>query len=89
MVICRMKRHEAVTCLKEITNTCANMSPDAVALYSSKPDDSLSEGYQVHIKTALDDETEQQMRNIAKKHSLTLKEEKGKVIIYKPKESNK
>jgi hypothetical protein len=84
-----LKRHEAVTCLKEIANNCSNMSPDSVTLYNSKPDDSLSTGYQVHIKTVLDDETKQQLQNIAEKHSLALKEEKGKVVIYKPKELTK
>lgn len=39
----------------------------------------------MHIKTFLDNETKQQIRNIAKKFSLALKEEEGKVVIYKPK----
>jgi len=86
MVICGMKRNEAVTYLKEITNTCTNMSPDAVALFDSRPDDPDSTGYQVHIKTVLDNETKQRLQNIAEKHSLALREEKGKVIIYQPKE---
>ena len=85
MVICRMKRHEAVAFLKEITNTCENMSPDSVILFHSKMDEQNSTGYQVHIKTVLDSETKQQIRNIAEKHSLALKEEKGKLVIYKPK----
>ena len=79
-----MNRHEAVAFLKEIINTCENMSPDSVALIHSM-DDQNSTGYQVHIKTVLDSETKQQLRNIAEKHNLVLKEEKGKVIIYKPK----
>jgi biotin-(acetyl-CoA carboxylase) ligase len=79
-----MKRHEAVAFLKEITNTCENMSPDSVALFHSM-DDQNSIGYQVHIKTVLDSETKQQIRSIAEKYSLALKEEKGKVVIYKPK----
>jgi hypothetical protein len=48
-------------------------------------DEQNSTGYQVHIKTVLDSETKQQIRNIAEKHSLALKEEKGKLVIYKPK----
>ena len=89
MVICRMKRHEAVTFLKEITNTCGSMSPDSVTLFRSKMDDQDSVGYQVHIKTVLDSETKQQVRNIAEKYSLALREEEGKVVIYKPKEATK
>jgi hypothetical protein len=81
-----MKRNEAITCLKEITNTCTNMSLDSITLFNSKPDDPQSTGYQMHIKTVLDNETKQRLQNIAKKHSLALREEKGKVIIYQPKE---
>ncbi len=83
-----MKRHEAVAFLKEITNTCENLSPDSVTIFNSM-DDQNSVGYQVHIKTVLDSETKQQIRNIAEKHSLAFKEEKGKVVIYKPKEATK
>ena len=84
-----MKRHEAVTCLREINDTCKNMSPDSVTLFYSKPDDQLSTGYQVHIKAVLDSETKQQVRRITEKHSLALKEEKEKVVIYQPKEITK
>ncbi len=84
-----MNRHEAVTYLKEITNTCTNMSPNAVALFDSRPDDPDSTGYQVHIKTILDNETKQRLQNIAEKHSLALREENGKVVIYQPKEVTK
>jgi hypothetical protein len=89
MVICGMKRNEAVTCLKEITITCTNMSPDSITLFNSKPDDLDSTGYQVHIKTVLDNETKQRLQNIAEKHSLALREENGKVVIYQPKEVTK
>ena len=85
MVICGMNRNEAVTCLKEITNICTNMSPDSISLVHSGSDVQKST-YQVHIKTSLDDETKQQLQNIAEKHSLALKEDGGKVIIYQPKE---
>jgi hypothetical protein len=81
-----MKRHEAITCLKEINNTCKNMSPDAVTLVNSQPDNPLSTGYQVHIKTVLDSETRQQVQSIIEKHGLAFKEEKDNVIIYQPKE---
>lgn len=81
-----MKRHEAVTCLKEINDSCSGMSPDAVALVNSRPDDPLSTGCQVHIRAVLDNQTKQQVRNIAQKHSLAVREEKGTVVIYEPKE---
>jgi len=65
------------------------MSPDSVTLFHSKIDDQYSVGCQVHIKTVLDSETKQQVRNIAEKYSLALREEEGKVVIYKPKEVTK
>jgi hypothetical protein len=80
-----MKRHEAVTCLREINNSCRQMSPDAIALVNSPTGDQLSTGYQVHIQTILDSETKSQIQSIAQKHSLAMKEEKGKVVIYQPK----
>ena len=80
-----MKRNEAVICLKEINLTCQNMSPDAVALVNSKPNDQTSVGYQVHIQTVLDRETKRQIQGIADKRCLALREEKGKVVIYQPK----
>jgi hypothetical protein len=84
-----MNRQEAVTCLKEITAICGSMSPDAISLVNSKPDNPLSTGYQLHIQTVLDGETKRQVQIIAEKNSLALKEEKGQVIIYRPKEVTK
>jgi biotin-(acetyl-CoA carboxylase) ligase len=84
-----MKRAEAVTFLKEITSTCRSMSPDSVSLFHPKIGSRDSIAYQVHIKVALDSETKLQIRNIAEKYSLAIKEEEGKVIIYKPKEATK
>ena len=83
MVICRVKRHEAVTCLKEI-NAITSMSPDSVELCPSKANDD-STGYQVHIKTTRDNHTKQQLVSIAQKQGLALKEENGKVVIYEHK----
>jgi hypothetical protein len=84
-----MNRHEAITFLKEITNTCGSMSSDSVTLFHSKVGDRDSIGYEVHIKMVLDSETKQQVRNIAEKNSLALREEDGKLVINKPKEVTK
>jgi hypothetical protein len=89
MVICGVKRDEVVTCLKEITVTCTSMSPDSVTLFNSKPDDLDSTGYQVHIKAVLDNETKQRLQNIAEKHSLALREEKGNSLSISLKKSRK
>jgi hypothetical protein len=88
-LVTQMDRHETVTCLKEIIAVCTNMSPDSITLSNSKSDDPLSTGIQVHIKTFLDNQTEQQVQNIAKKHNLASKRENGKIIIYKPKGTSK
>ncbi len=84
-----MKREEAITFLKEITSTCGFMTPDSVDLFRSRTDDQNAVGYQVHIKTVLDAETKRQVRNIAEKYSLALKEEEDEVVIYRPKEATK
>jgi hypothetical protein len=80
-----MKRHEAITCLREINTTCRNMSPDSVQLVNSQPNDQHCIGYQLHIQMVLDNETEAQIRNIALKYCFALRQEKGKVVIYQPK----
>jgi hypothetical protein len=80
-----MKRQEAVTCLKEIRVNCSHMSPEIVELINSQPDDQFSTGYQLHIQTLLDQQTKQQIRLIAAKRRLALKEENGRVVIYQPK----
>ncbi|MCL2359285.1 MAG: hypothetical protein LBH74_07480 [Nitrososphaerota archaeon] len=80
-----MKRNEAVTFLREITKNCNQMSPEAVTLIDSPVNDPLSIGYQVHIKTILDNETKGQIQNLLQERSLAFIEEANKVIIYKPK----
>jgi hypothetical protein len=56
-------------------------------LRCSKKDDPTSEGYQICNTISLDPEIKQQLTNIAKKHNFAMKEEKGQVIIYKPKKA--
>ncbi len=75
-----MDRNEAVTYLKELLNTC-DMSPDAVSFENPKDSDSI--GYRVHIKGQIHETDKQAVRNIAKKHSLTVKEQSDEVIVYK------
>jgi hypothetical protein len=80
-----MKRHEAITCLREINTTCRNVSPDSVELVDSQPNDEHCTGYQLHIQLVLDNETEIQIRAIASKYCFALRQENGKVVIYQPK----
>ncbi len=80
-----MNRHEAVSYLREITINCQNLSPESVELVNSQTDDTLCAGFQIHIQTVLDHDTLLQIKRIAEKNCLAVKEEKGKVIIYQPK----
>jgi hypothetical protein len=77
-----MQRNEAVTYLKELLNACSNMSPQAVSFESNT--NSQSTDYRVHIKGPIYDSDKQMVKEIAKKHSLTVKEDSDEVIIYRP-----
>ncbi len=80
-----IKREEAVCVYKEITNIAECMGANAFNLKLSKIDDPTSEGYQICITMVSDNEIRLQIAKIAKKHNLAVKEEKGEVIIFKPK----
>ena len=80
-----MNRDEAVAIYKEIINVCENMGSNAFNLMLSEKNDATAKGYQIRITMSTDSEIKQQITNIAKKHDLAVKEEKGEVIIYKPK----
>jgi hypothetical protein len=80
-----MNRDEAVACLKEIDASYKGIFANAISLVKSKPDNPISTGYELHIKTALDAETKIQLKGVAQKKGLELIEEKDEVIIYKPK----
>jgi hypothetical protein len=77
-----MYRTEAVTYLKELLNICNGMSPEAVSFERFKNSDSIS--YRVQIKGTIHESDKQMVRDIAKKHSLAVKEEQGEVVVYKP-----
>ncbi len=78
-----MNRNEAVTYLKELLSQCNDMSPASV--YFENPKNSDSVGYRVHIKGKIYESDMQQVRDIAKKYSLAVKEEADGVVVYKPK----
>jgi hypothetical protein len=74
-----MERKEAVTFLKEISGA-QNISPDAVSFEKLKD----STGISVRIKGQILDLDKQRLKEIAKKHSLEVKEDKDEVLVYKP-----
>ena len=80
-----MNRDQAVAIYKEIMNLSESMGSNAFDLRLSKKDDPTSEGYKICITLSADHEIKQQITNVAKKHNLAVKEEKGEVIVFKPK----
>jgi hypothetical protein len=82
-----MNKQEASTFLKELLSKC-NMDSNSFVLVEPNPEDTLSTGYKVRIKTVLNNECRQQIREITKKHDLAVIEEHVQIIIYKPKSKN-
>ncbi len=76
----RMDRNEAVAYLKEHLRNCNDMSPEALSF--EKPPQ--YHGYTVRIKGTITEADKKVAKEIAIKHSLEVKEEKGEVIIYRP-----
>ena len=80
-----MNRDEAVVIYKEIVNVCESMRSNAFNLMFSEKNDATAKSYQIRITMSPDTQIKRQITNVAKKHDLAVKEEKGEVIIYKPK----
>jgi hypothetical protein len=78
-----MKREEAISCLKEISEVYINAS--AVTLSLSKPTEE-SIGYQLQIKTLPALADIDTIKHIIKKRKLKLREENESIIIYEPRE---
>jgi hypothetical protein len=74
-------RNEELTYLKELLSQC-NMSPESNSF--KNPKNSISIGYCVHIKGTIHESDKQTARDVAKNHSLAVKEESDGVIVYKP-----
>ena len=79
-----MNKKEASLLLKEVLVKC-NLSSESFVLVEPKPNDSLSAGYKLRIKTVLDNECRQQLRQITKEHNLAVIEETTEITVYKPK----
>ncbi len=90
-----MERQEAVTVVKELIDSCVGLDGHSFEL--APPNIGTSVGYQIIIRTALDDQTKACVRAIVQKHSLayqtgsmwktrrSLSQEPDTLIIYKPK----
>ena len=97
-----MKREEAISVLKELLDNCKGLDGHYLELSSSNVSSSMMGGYQITIKTALDEETKKCIQEILMKHQLTYqagsmwktkrsinKTDPDTFIIYKPKDSPK
>lgn len=80
----KMNKQEASSFLKELLTKC-KLDSDSFILVEPNSKDILSIGYKVRIKTILNNECRQQIREITKKHDLAVIEEQIQIIIYKPK----
>jgi hypothetical protein len=74
-----MRRSEAVGVMKELGKSCKLLNPKEINLESSGGD----EHYEIHIKSAVDDENWQCLKAIAKKHGLGIKLTDQTLIIYR------
>lgn len=72
-----MRRDEALFFLKEILDENPYMSPEGITLNHSKD----CRDYTVNIKEIFSSQT---IRDIARKHNFSVKEEKGATVIYTP-----
>jgi hypothetical protein len=81
-----MQREEAVTVMKDIGASCKLLNPKRINLESA-----VVGHYEIHIESAVDDETWLHLKDIAKKYRLGIKLTNGVLIIYRPEgeESNK
>ena len=78
-----MRRQEAVGVMKDIGESCKLLNPSAIDLEQSNVGH-----YEIHIKSVVDGENWQCLKEIAKKHSLGIKLTDKTLIIYKAGNSN-
>jgi hypothetical protein len=82
-----MNKQEASSFLKELLAEC-KLDSNSFILMEPNPKDSLSTGYKIRIKTVLENECRQRLREITKKYDLAVIEEQNQIIVYKPKSNH-
>ena len=85
--IYNMNKQEASAFLKELLVKC-NLESNSYILLEPNPKDTLSAGYKIRIKTNLDLDRRQQLKEISKKYDLVVVEEHSQIIVYKPKSNH-
>ena len=84
MVFC-LKREEAILVLKELFEKCTLLDGRYLALMPPNATELMSKGYQILIKTPLDEETRDCMQEVLMKNHLTIKiTEADTFVIYRP-----
>jgi hypothetical protein len=83
-----LDRREAIAVLKEITSRCAGalrLTVSVINLVPPRADDTISKGYQIHIKSEICSEDRSLLQSIMDARQLALKEIGDRLIIFKPK----
>lgn len=80
-----MNRNEAIAILKEVFEKCKLLDGTYVSLMPPNSADLESQGYQIHIKTPIDEMAKMCMEKILNNNRLSLKTENDLAIIYRPK----
>ena len=84
MVFC-LNREEAIAVLKELFDKCTNLDGHWLSLTPPNASSLLSGGYQILIKTTLDETTRNCMQEVLVKYHLTIKiTQPDTFIIYRP-----
>ena len=80
-----MKREEAILVLKELFEKCTTLDGHYLELIPPNASTMMSGGYQIQIKTVLDEETRNCMQDVLVNYHLTIKvPDEQTFIIYKP-----
>ncbi len=82
-----MNKQEASSFLKELLAVC-KLDSNSFILIDPNPKDTLSTGYKIRIKTVLERDCRQRLREITKKYDLAVIEEENQIIVYKPKSNH-
>jgi len=79
-----MNRSEAVKVLKGVLDKCPSIEASSIILVPPRADDTFSHGYQIHLRTLLNQAERQCLEMFLFEQGLAFKETQGKTIIYRP-----
>ena len=81
-----LNREEATALLKEASKVCDLFGAQGIMLMPPDADDTLSKGYQLHIKAKIGNEHLECMKPLVQKYKLAMnyEPEKELLVIYRP-----